>query len=149
MVDVGAVWRFARLILHVSRSPIVIDLVSELFLAVDPDLAPFQQIMDQFRNLIERGDLRAGDALPTVRQLAGDLGVAPNTVARAYAELQEEGLVTSNGRRGTRVAPGVRTGDKTSRASMLHEMLAQFLKTLAHRGYSEAEIAAALRRFAK
>ncbi len=123
--------------------------MSDLFLSVDPDLAPFQQIMDQFRSLIERGELRAGNALPTVRQLAGDLGVAPNTVARAYAELQEEGLVTSNGRRGTHVASGVRAGDKPTRARTLHETIAQFLEALAHRGYSDAEIVAALRRFAK
>lgn len=123
--------------------------MSDLFLAVDPDFAPFQQIMDQLRSLIERGELRAGDTLPTVRHLASDLSVAPNTVARAYAELQEEGLVTSDGRRGTRVASGVRTGDKTTRARKLNETIAQFLQTLAHRGYSGAEIDAALRRFAK
>lgn len=123
--------------------------MSELFLAVDPDLAPFQQIMDQFRRLIERGELRAGDTLPTVRQLAGDLGVAPNTVARAYAELQNEGLVISDGRRGTQVAPGVRTSDKPTRSRKLHEAIAQFVETLGHRGYSETEISSALRRFAK
>lgn len=123
--------------------------MSDLFLAVDPDLAPFQQIMDQFRNLIERGELRAGDPLPTVRQLASDLSVAPNTVARAYSELQQEGLVVADGRRGTRVASGVRSGDKTARAHKLHETIAQFLQTLTHHGYSESEIAAALRRFAK
>jgi len=120
--------------------------VSELFLAVDPDFAPFQQIMDQFRSLIERGELRAGDSLPTVRQLAGDLGVAPNTVARAYAELQEEGLLTSEGRRGTRVAADVRANDKPSRSRKLHQTIASFLETLARRGYSGAEVAAALRR---
>ena len=123
--------------------------MKELFLAVDPDLAPFQQIMDQFRSLIERGELRAGDSLPTVRQLAGDLGVSPNTVARAYAELQDEGLLTCEGRRGTRVAPDVRTGDSTTRARRLQDAIAHFLETLAHRGYSEDEIALALRRSAK
>jgi DNA-binding transcriptional regulator YhcF (GntR family) len=123
--------------------------VSELFLAVDPDLAPFQQIMEQFRSLIERGELRPGDTLPTVRQLAGDLGVAPNTVARAYAELQEEGWLTSEGRRGTRVASNLPTSEKPTRANRLQEAITQFLATLARRGYSEAEIAAALRRFVK
>jgi GntR family transcriptional regulator len=121
--------------------------LKELLLAVDPDLAPFEQIMDQFRNLIERGELRAGDTLPTVRQLAGDLGVAPNTVARAYAELQEEGLLTSSGRRGTSVAAGVRMSDKPTRARKLHETIAHFLEKLAHRGYSRTEVTAALRRF--
>lgn len=123
--------------------------MNDLLLAVDPDVAPFQQIMDQLRSLIERGELRAGDALPTVRQLAGDLDVAPNTVARAYAELQAEGLVTSDGRRGTRVASDVRAGDKPTRARKLHESIVQFLQGLAHRGYSESEIAAALRRFTR
>ena len=70
-----------------------------------------------------------------------------NTVARAYAELQEEGLVTSEGRRGTRVASGVRADDRQTRVRRLHETIAQFLQALAHRGYSDTEIAAALRRF--
>ncbi len=123
-------------------------LVNELFLAVDPalDAAPFQQIMDQLRGFIERGDVRAGDALPTVRQLAGDLGVAPNTVARAYAELQEGGWLTSEGRRGTHVAPRAPARDKRARAAVLREAVAHFLTTLAHRGYSDDEVAAALQR---
>lgn len=124
--------------------------MNEHFVAVDPDLAPFQQIMDQFRSLIERGELRAGDSLPTVRQLAGDLGVAPNTVARAYAELQKDGWLTSDGRRGTHVAAGVpANGKPASRARKLQETVAGFVAGLAHRGYSEVEIATALRRFVK
>ncbi|MEO6913053.1 MAG: GntR family transcriptional regulator [Candidatus Baltobacteraceae bacterium] len=125
--------------------------MNELFLAVDPDLeaAPFQQIMDQLRGFIERGELRAGDALPTVRQLAGDLGVAPNTVARSYAELQEEGWLTGDGRRGTHVAPHAPASDKRTRARMLREAVAHFFTTLAHRGYSEDEVATALQRRVK
>ena len=117
--------------------------MSELFLAVDPDLElpPFQQIVDQLRAFIERGELRPGDPLPTVRQLAGDLGVAPNTVARAYAELQERGWLSSEGRRGTHVARQTPATDKRARATALREAIAQFLTTLAHRGYSAKEIA--------
>ena len=83
--------RLGDLVRFASRSSACEGVVSDLFLAVDPDLdaPPFQQIVDQLRGFIERGDLRGGDALPTVRQLAADLGVAPNTVARAYGELQE------------------------------------------------------------
>lgn len=123
--------------------------MKEVLLAVDPDLAPFQQIMDQFRSLIQRGELRPGDTLPTVRQLAGDLGVAPNTVARAYAELQEEGWLTSDGRRGTHVSGDLPANDKPTRARRLQEAVQSFIATLAHRGYSEAEVAAALRRSVK
>jgi GntR family transcriptional regulator len=125
--------------------------VSDLFLSVDPDLeaAPFQQIFEQLRGFIERGELRSGDSLPTVRQLAGDLGVAPNTVARAYSELQRDGWLASEGRRGTRVAPRTPATDKRARTTALRDAIAQFLTTLAHRGYSESEVAGALQHFVK
>lgn len=99
------------------------------------------------RGLIERGELRPGDSLPTVRQLAGDLGVAPNTVARAYAELQQDGWLASEGRRGTRVAPHTPATDKRARARALRDAIAHFLTTLAHRGYSDGEVAGALQHF--
>lgn len=117
--------------------------MGDIFLAVDPDLElpPFQQIVEQLRAFIERGELRPGDVLPTVRQLAGDLGVAPNTVARAYAALQERGWLSSEGRRGTHVARQTPATDKRARATALREAIAQFLTTLTHRGYSAKEIA--------
>ena len=52
------------------------------------------------------GDLPAGTRLPTVRALAADLGLAANTVARAYRELESDGVVVTEGRRGTFVASG-------------------------------------------
>ncbi len=121
----------------------------EHFLAVDPDRAPFQQIMDQLRSLIERGELRPGDRLPTVRQLAGDLGVAPNTVARAYADLQAEGWLTCEGRRGTRVAVGVPAKNASTRKDSLQEAVARFIASLSQRGYSQLEISSELGRVLK
>lgn len=53
----------------------------------------YQQIADEIRLLIARGELPENAALPSVRQLAGDLGVNLNTVATAYRELQNEGLL--------------------------------------------------------
>lgn len=125
--------------------------VSELFIEVDPDLetAPFQQIMKQLQGFIERGELGAADRLPTVRQLAGDLGVAPNTVARAYGQLQEDGWLSSDGRRRTRVASQAPMNDKRARAGMLREAVDRFVTTMTHHGYSKSEVAIALRRFAK
>lgn len=125
--------------------------MTDLFIAVDPDLdaAPFQQIVDQLRGIIERGDLRPGDPLPTVRQLAGDLGVAPNTVARAYGELQELGWLVGDGRRGTQVAPHARAGDKRTRGRVLREAVDHFMATMTHRGYSQDELSSVLQRFLK
>lgn len=54
----------------------------------------YRQIADDIRLLIVRGELKEGDSLPSVRQLAGDLGVNLNTVATAYRELQSDGLLT-------------------------------------------------------
>jgi DNA-binding transcriptional regulator YhcF (GntR family) len=75
---------------------------------VEPDspVAPFEQIRSQLAGLIDSGALAEGERLPTVRSLAADLGVAVNTVARAYRELEADGLVVTASRAGTVVAPG-------------------------------------------
>ena len=65
---------------------------------------PSEQLRAQLADAIRSGALAAGDRLPTVRQLAGDLHLAPNTVAKAYRSLDADGLVHTDGRRGTRVA---------------------------------------------
>ena len=65
---------------------------------------PFEQLRQQFADQIGRGELVPGSQLPTVRRLAADLGLAPNTVARTYRVLERSGLVRTAGRRGTIVA---------------------------------------------
>jgi DNA-binding transcriptional regulator YhcF (GntR family) len=62
---------------------------------------PYEQVRAQIATLARDGRLPAGVRLPTVRQLAGDLGLAVNTVARAYRELETAGLVETRGRHGT------------------------------------------------
>ncbi len=75
-------------------------------LVVDPASAapPFEQVRAQIAAAIEAGDLEPAARLPTVRTLAAQLGLAVNTVARSYRELELEGLVTTRGRQGTFVA---------------------------------------------
>jgi len=121
---------------------------SSAVISVDANVAapPFLQIFEQIRALIERGELRPGDALPTVRQLAGDLGVAPNTVARAYADLRAEGLVTSEERRLTRVAAASPGSSRQSRRKALADAVETFLASLASRGYAAEEIGLELRK---
>ena len=77
-------------------------------LTVDPHaaVAAFEQIRSQLAALIDSGNLAEGERLPTVRGLAAELGVAVNTVARAYREMEAEGLVVTASRAGTVVAPG-------------------------------------------
>lgn len=67
---------------------------------------PFEQIRRHVSEHIAAGRLEPGTRLPTIRDLAADLGIAPGTVARAYRELEASGLVTTRRRTGTSVAPG-------------------------------------------
>lgn len=91
-------------------------------LSVDADATTpvFQQICDQVVRSVEQGRLAPGGRLPTVRQLAADLGVATNTVAKAYRQLEAEGHVETRGRHGTYVLapPGSRVGEETRAAAV-------------------------------
>ncbi|MBK5224135.1 MAG: GntR family transcriptional regulator [Acidimicrobiia bacterium] len=73
---------------------------------IDPagPASPGEQLVTQVAASISSGELAPGERLPTIRSLAADLGLAPGTVARAYAELERDGWVHTQGRRGTVVA---------------------------------------------
>ncbi|HEX3731893.1 MAG TPA: GntR family transcriptional regulator [Mycobacteriales bacterium] len=73
-------------------------------LDVSPSMPPYEQVRVQLASQIVDGVLAVGTRLPTVRGLAAELGLATNTVARAYRELEEAGLVETKGRAGTFVS---------------------------------------------
>ena len=75
--------------------------------ALDPasTTPPYEQLRMQMARRVSSGELPAGTKLPTVRALAGELHLAVNTVARVYRELESDGVVRTEGRRGTFVAP--------------------------------------------
>jgi DNA-binding transcriptional regulator YhcF (GntR family) len=77
-----------------------------MVITIDPEspVAPFEQIRVQVSDQARSGALPAGTRLPTVRGLAGDLGLAPNTVARAYRELETDGVIETRGRSGSYIA---------------------------------------------
>ena len=76
-------------------------------IVVDPRSAvpPFEQIRVQVVAQVRSGELAPDARLPTVRKLASDLRLAPNTVARAYRELEQSGVIETRGRHGTFVTP--------------------------------------------
>ncbi len=65
---------------------------------------PFEQLRVQLIEQVQSGELAAGTRLPTVRKLAEDLGLAPNTVARAYRELENDHFIETRGRNGSFVS---------------------------------------------
>ena len=100
---------------------------------------PFEQIRSQVAALVAGGRLRAGDRMPTVRALAGKLGLAVNTVARAYKELEALGVVETRGRAGTYVAGrGVERSVRTAAGTYVEAVRAL--------GLSDADAVDAVRR---
>jgi DNA-binding transcriptional regulator YhcF (GntR family) len=77
-----------------------------VILQIDPDAAvpPYEQLRQQVTAHVLGGALTPGARLPSIRQLAKDLGLAGGTVARAYRELEADGVVTTHGRHGTVIA---------------------------------------------
>jgi DNA-binding transcriptional regulator YhcF (GntR family) len=77
-----------------------------LDLTIDPHAAtpPFEQLRTHILQAVRAGDLVPGHKLPTVRSLADELGLAVNTVARAYRELEQDGVIETRGRKGSFIA---------------------------------------------
>lgn len=86
---------------------------------VDPhgEDPPFEQLRRQIAARVTSGQLEAGTRLPTVRALATEVGLAVNTVARVYRELETDGVVVTSGRRGTFVSPSRAAADRDVQAA--------------------------------
>ena len=87
----------------------------------------YQQILNQIKYLAASGRLCAGDQLPPVRKLAEQLLVNPNTVARAYRELESDGVVASRRGAGVFVANGVSPLARREQNKILHERIDMLL----------------------
>jgi GntR family transcriptional regulator len=101
----------------------------------------YQQLVQQVREAIARGDLKPEERLPSVRQLSRDLVINPNTVARAYTELEREGLLANRPGRGVFVAEPKDERTEEARRRRLLEGLDRFLTEAVHLGFSEEEVA--------
>jgi DNA-binding transcriptional regulator YhcF (GntR family) len=102
---------------------------------------PYEQVRAQIEALIRAGELARGTRLPTVRQLSLDLGLAVNTVARAYKELEADRLVETRGRNGTFVlASRSQVDDEAT-----HRAAVTFARTAREAGISLAEATEILR----
>ncbi len=91
--------------------------------------AIYRQIADQIRRAIATGELAVGDSVPSVRVLAKELVINPNTVAKAYAELMRDGVLESQAGRGAFVAPKRDIYTKAERLRRLDEALDTAIST--------------------
>ncbi len=101
----------------------------------------YRQLMDQVLVAVAAGSLTPGDQLPTVRQLAVDLSINPNTVVRAYKELEIRGFLETQQGTGTFITSQPVRRDEVARQERLSRMVAEFVARAASDGYSVAEIA--------
>ena len=115
-----------------------------MFLTIDAnDGRPvYQQVVDGVKALIAGGHLNEGTALPSIRQVAGDLGVNFNTIATAYRQLQDEGFVVV--RHGSGAVVASRFGRDVP-AATLRKGLRGALADLLLAGFGDREIVAAVR----
>jgi len=112
---------------------------------LDPQsgVATYLQIVRQVQDALRLGTLDVGDQLPTVREVVADLAVNPNTVAKAYRELEHEGLVTARQGRGTFIASTLAPASLQHHAELRREF-ERWLASAQRAGLDEDSIRALL-----
>jgi GntR family transcriptional regulator len=104
----------------------------------------YEQLRAQISTMVAAGTLAPGTQLPTIRQLATDLGLAKGTVNKAYDELLRAGVAISDGRRGTRISPGTASRTRKVDAAELADAAERFAVTVHQLGADDREAKAAV-----
>jgi len=107
----------------------------------------YRQIMDQVVGGIAAGALSEGDQLPTVRQLAVDLSVNPNTVIRAYRELEIRGVLDTQQGTGTFITHQKPQRDTAERQRRLNQLVGEFMARAGTAGFTVEELLEELQEF--
>jgi DNA-binding transcriptional regulator YhcF (GntR family) len=112
-----------------------------VILQIDPGAAvpPYEQLRAQVTAMAASGALPVGTRLPSIRQLAGDLGLAAGTVARAYRELEQAGVIVTRGRHGTHVQGPPRQAAADERRRRLAQAARDYAVAAAQIGATQPE----------
>ena len=111
--------------------------ISGLRIDTESATPPFEQLKAALVERIVSGKLAPGAKLPPVRALAAELGLAANTVARSYKELEAEGFVETRGRNGTLVAPRLDDAERHRRALALSR---EYVEAMTALGVARADV---------
>jgi GntR family transcriptional regulator len=112
----------------------------KLSIDVNGEAPVFAQLVNQIRDAVGRGELQAGTSLPAIRQLALDLQINPNTVAKAYRLLERDGVIETRGRLGTVVHRQGRKHTRVDLGSHAAAVLTDVIAALRARGLTDSEI---------
>jgi GntR family transcriptional regulator len=120
-----------------------------LLLDMHSGMPVYRQIMDQVRGGVASGSLKPGDQLPTVRQLAVDLAINPNTVVRAYRELELGGLLETHQGTGTFISEQKMKRSDAERERQLAQIVADCVARAGAAGFTVDELREQLKDLAK
>ena len=109
-------------------------------LDVQSGVPVYRQIIDQVTGGMASGVLKAGDQLPTVRQLAVDLAINPNTVVRAYGELEIRGVLETQQGTGTFISRQKIKRDEVERQRRLNQLVSEFIARAGAMGFTVQEL---------
>lgn len=109
----------------------------------------YRQVIDQVRGGIASGALASGDQLPTVRQLAVDLAINPNTVLRAYRELELGGLLETHQGTGTFISQQKSKRNSAERDRQLMQLVSDFVARAGAAGFTVADLLEQLHQLSK
>jgi GntR family transcriptional regulator len=119
-------------------------LVIEFHLDARSGVSPYRQIVDQVRRALRLGLLDEGDQLPTVKEVVGQLAINPNTVLKAYKELEHTGLVAARPGVGTFVTATLRDASLAAHAPLRRDLI-RWLSKARRAGLDEESIEALFR----
>src|ERR1043166_8491130 len=118
-------------------------------LDLDSGVPVYRQIIDQVLGGIAAGMLAGGDQLPTVRQVAVDLSINPNTVVRAYRELEIRGIIETQQGTGTFIAHKKVKQDEVERQRRLTQIVTEFVARAGSAGFTVADLMEQLKAYEK
>jgi GntR family transcriptional regulator len=113
--------------------------VGSLQFHIDLSQPLYEQILDQIRSLVAKGEIGLGEKIPSVRELAQALKINPNTVMRAYQELERDGLTEKRRGQGTFITTSTEQV-RVFREELAHKTIEEFLIKMENLGYTRADI---------
>ncbi len=112
----------------------------EIVIDTSDSVPVFAQLINQIKKAVLSGELSAGTALPSIRQLANDMGLNHNTVAKAYRLLERDAVIETKGYRGTFIHQDAKANSAVDLNAWVTSTLSETIKTLRGSGVTDSEI---------
>lgn len=121
----------------------------EIIIDIDDETPIFTQLIDQVKSAVVSGELSPGFQLPSIRQLANDLEINQNTVAKAYKLLERDRVFVAKGYKGTFIHPEAMRNCQVNLNEKAHSILQQSISSLRDSGLTDSEIRIAFSKLMK